>query len=84
MTARSLQQLLDSRPVYQRSFVPSNDEEHWYSANRIHHFRSLLELVPISNDHVNQNQLVTNTLTSATQTGAHVSKTTYTFLRVVL
>ncbi|XP_055318004.1 uncharacterized protein LOC129576660 [Sitodiplosis mosellana] len=71
LNERTLRQMLEKQSIYQRSFVPSNDEHHWYDANRIHRFRALMELVPVSNDHVNQNQLVTNnTLTSATQTAA--------------
>lgn len=54
--------------------MPSNDQANWYDANRIHGFQALMELVPVTNDHFNQNQNVTDTLTSATQTAHDVSK----------
>lgn len=85
---RSLRQILEKfnkQSVHQKSCVPSNDEPNWYDANRIHGFRALMELVPVTNDHFNQSQNVTATLASATQTVHDVSgKKNLHFSRVVL
>lgn len=76
LAERSLRQTLEKGTIYQKSYVPSND---WYDANQIYSVQVPMSLVPVTNDHVNLNQNATNTLTSGTQTGAHVSKTTSNF-----
>ncbi|XP_031635825.1 uncharacterized protein LOC116348819 [Contarinia nasturtii] len=69
LTERSLRQAIESKSIYQRSFVPSNDEKHWYDAKQMRQFQSFMPLTFVTNDHSNQIELFnTDKLTSATQT----------------
>lgn len=84
LTERSLRQLIESRPYYQKSYVPSNDETHWYDRNQMRQFQALM---PVANDHSNLNQHdVTHTFAS---TATNVSIKTFeccfktSFLRII-
>lgn len=79
---RSLRQAIQSASIHQRSYVPSNDENHWYRAyaEQIRNYDSFmpLKLVPVVNtiDDVKQNQHFDRdniTFTTATQTTEDVS-----------
>lgn len=68
LSERALQQTLRqfNQSQYQRSYVPSNDVQHWYDADQIRGMRALLPLVPVTNDHLNPNVLDTkSTVTTA-------------------
>lgn len=75
LTERSRQQTLERATFRHRSYVPSNDERHWY--NEVIAFTPL----HVTNDHVNLNQRpITNTFTSATQTADNVSNKMFIFI----
>lgn len=52
LSDRTLQQTLRKfkQSQYQRSYVPSNDVQHWYDADQMRGIRALLPLVPVTND----------------------------------
>lgn len=70
LSDRTLRQTLEkfNKSQYERSFVPSNDVQHWYNADQIRGIRALLPLLPVTNDHLTQNQYETTAFTSATAT----------------
>lgn len=77
---RQLRQTLDkfNQSRYQRSFVPSNDVHNWYDAEQMRGIRALMPLLPVTNDHLTQNQYDSETFASSatattTQTTSRVS-----------
>lgn len=44
LTERSLRQLIESRPFYVKSYVPSNDESYWNDRNRIRQFQPMMQV----------------------------------------
>lgn len=80
LSDRTLQQTLRKfkQSQYQRSYVPSNDVQHWYDADQMRGIRALLPLVPVTNDHLNPNahdtnSPITSAAAAATQTTRKVS-----------
>lgn len=72
---RTLRQTLDRHyKVHQKSFVPSNDQNHWIDSSHIHGIRGLKALMLVANDHLQPNILQDNTFTSAPQTSTQVSR----------
>lgn len=70
LSERSLRQTLEkfNKSQYERSFVPSNDVQHWYDAEQMRGIRALMPLVPVTNDHLTQNNYEPNAFTAATAT----------------
>lgn len=75
---RTLRQTLEKfdrhYKVHQKSFVPSNDQNHWIDSSHIHGIRGLKALMPVANDHFQPNNTQNNTFTSATQTATQGTK----------
>lgn len=80
LSDRTLQQTLDRyyQTEHGRSWVPSNDDHHWYDADQMRGMRALLSVVPVTNEHLIPNTTETNTplasvAAAATQTTRSVS-----------
>lgn len=78
LNERSIRQSLESKSIYQRSFVP-NDGNHWHHSEQMHQLHALMPLVPVTYDHENQNHHTTNTFTPITQAATDVSNETFDF-----
>lgn len=71
---------------HQKSFVPSNDQNHWIDSSHVYAIKmhELEALMPVAHDHFQPNNLQNNTFTAATQTSTQTSTQVSRFWRRII